>query len=50
MSTLPERKLVKQPSGVYTITIPKDIVESKDWEDAEFIIKLKDDRIVLEKV
>ena len=50
MTTLTKRKVVKQPSGVYTITIPKDIIESKDWDNAQFKIKLKDEKIILEKI
>lgn len=44
-----ERKIVKQSSGVYTVTLPKDIIESKGWQNGEFEIRLKDDKIVLEK-
>ncbi|MGV9206063.1 MAG: hypothetical protein ACOC44_18810 [Promethearchaeia archaeon] len=47
---MPVRKVVKQSSGVYTITIPKDIIESKKWENAKFDIKLENGKIILEKV
>jgi len=47
---LTERKIVKQASGVYTVTIPKNIIESKGWEDVEFEVKLNDEKIILKKV
>ena len=43
------KKIVKQGSGVYTITIPKDIVEAKKWENAEFELELKNDRLIFKK-
>jgi len=43
------RKLVRQPSGVYTVTIPKSIVESHKWENTEFELEVVEDRIVLTK-
>jgi len=45
-----KRKLVKQPSGVYTLTIPKNIVEAKGWENGDFKIELKGDKIILTKI
>lgn len=45
-----KRKLTKQPSGVYTLTIPKNIVEAKGWEGAIFRIELKGDKMILTKV
>lgn len=45
-----ERKVVKQPSGVYTITIPKDVIEAKGWEEAKFKVKLKKNKIILKRV
>ncbi|MHA1677553.1 MAG: hypothetical protein ACTSW3_02100 [Promethearchaeota archaeon] len=44
------KKIVKQSSGVYTITIPKGIIESKGWENAEFKIKLTNNQIILTKL
>ena len=44
------KKLTKQASGVYTLTIPKDIVEAKGWENSEIKIELKGDKIILTKV
>jgi len=43
------RKVVKQSSGVYTITLPKNIIEAKGWEDAKFTIELDNDTIILKK-
>jgi bifunctional DNA-binding transcriptional regulator/antitoxin component of YhaV-PrlF toxin-antitoxin module len=43
------RRVVKQASGVYTITIPKSIVEAHGWENAEFILEIDGDRIILTK-
>jgi hypothetical protein len=43
------RKIVKQGSGVYTITLPKALVESMRWENEEFELELKPDRIILKK-
>lgn len=45
-----KKKLVKQGSGIYTITIPKDIVETRGWENAEFKIQLTTNGIVLTKL
>jgi hypothetical protein len=45
-----KRKIVKQGSGVYTITLPKALVESMGWENKEFEVTLKPDRIVFKKV
>jgi hypothetical protein len=45
-----KKKLIKQLSGVYTLTIPKDIVEAKGWENSEIKIELKGDKIVLTKI
>jgi len=49
MTTLVKRKLVKQPSGVYTITIPKSIVEANKLEGCEFEIFVKNSTIILKK-
>jgi hypothetical protein len=45
-----KKKLIKQLSGVYTLTIPKDIVEAKGWENAEFKVELKGEKIILTKL
>jgi hypothetical protein len=45
-----KKKLVKQGSGIYTITVPKDIVEAKGWESAEFKIELTANQIILTKL
>jgi antitoxin component of MazEF toxin-antitoxin module len=45
-----KRKLVKQASGVYTVTIPKGVVEANKLQDAEFEIDVSKDRIVLKRV
>jgi len=42
-------KLVKQGSGVYTVTIPKAIVEANKWENSEFDLELKNGNIILRK-
>jgi len=47
--TLVKRKVVRQASGVYTITLPKAIIDAMGWEDAEFEIELKKDKIILKK-
>lgn len=49
MATLVKRKVVKQKSGVYTITLPKAIIDAMGWGDAEFEIELKRDKIILKK-
>jgi len=41
------RKFVKQPSGVYTITIPKSIIEANKLQDCEFEIFLEGKNISL---
>jgi hypothetical protein len=45
-----KRKLVRQSSGVYTITLPKDIIEAKGWSNAEFDIELENEKIILKKI
>ena len=42
-------KLVKQGSGVYTVTIPKAIVEANKWESSEFDLELKNGNILLRR-
>jgi hypothetical protein len=44
------RKVVRQASGVYTITLPKQIIEAKGWEGATFRVEVSGDRIVLTRV
>ena len=44
-----KKKLVKQGSGVYTITIPKNIVEINEWENAEFKLEIVKNKIILTK-
>jgi hypothetical protein len=41
------KRIVKQSSGVFTITIPKSVVESHNWQDAEFDLKIEENKIVL---
>lgn len=50
MATLVKRKIVKQPSGVYTITIPKSIVEANKLQESEFEIFVKGDEIILKRI
>jgi hypothetical protein len=44
------RKVVRQASGVYTITLPKQIIEAKGWEGATFRVEVSGNRIILTEV
>ncbi len=44
------KKFTKQKSGVYTLTVPKNIVEAKGWQNAEMKLEIKGDKIVLTKI
>jgi hypothetical protein len=44
------KKLIRQKSGVYTLTIPKNIVEAKGWQTAEMKLEIKGDKIILSKI
>jgi antitoxin component of MazEF toxin-antitoxin module len=44
------RRIVRQGSGVYTITIPKSIVEAHRWQDTEFELEVNENRIILTPV
>jgi len=50
VATLVRRKIVRQPSGVYTITIPKSIIEANKLQESEFEIFIKDDEIILKLI
>lgn len=50
MATLVKRKIVRQSSGVYTITIPKSIVEANKLQGIEFEIFVNRDEIILKRV
>jgi len=44
------RKVVRQASGVYTITLPKQIIEARGWEGATFKVEASGNRIILTEV
>ena len=50
MFTLVKRKIVKQPSGVYTITIPKSIVEANKLQECEFEVFIEGNNIILKQI
>lgn len=43
-------KLVKQGSGVYTVTIPKAVIEANRWENSEFDLEVKNGNIILRRI
>ncbi len=49
-NVVPRKRVVKQSSGVYTITVPKSVVESHNWQEAEFDLQVTENKIILTKV